>query len=182
MNLKKTFIKGLYIIEPNFFNDSRGYFFESYNKALFNKKIKNINFIQDNESKSLKGVLRGFHFQKPPYEQNKLVRCVCGKVLDIALDLRKNSPTYGKHKSIILSEKNKLQFFIPLGFAHAFIVLSDSAIFSYKVDKKYAPSYDSGVIWNDKTLSIDWRLNKSEIIVSEKDKNLIPFSELNSPF
>ena len=182
MNFKKTSIDGLIIIEPKIFNDSRGYFFESYNQNLFKKDIKNINFIQDNESKSVKGVLRGFHFQNPPYEQNKLVRCVSGKVLDVALDLRKNSPTYGMFKSIILSEKNKLQFFIPIGFAHAFIVLSETAIFSYKVDNKYVPNYESGLIWNDPTLSIDWGLNKSEIIVSKKDKKLKFFSEFKSPF
>ena len=138
--------------------------------------------MQDNESKSSKGVLRGLHFQKPPFQQAKLVRCVEGEVLDVALDIRKNSKTYGKHIAVLLSGENKRQLFVPRGFAHGFLVLSKSAIFSYKVDNIYSPEHDSGVIWNDPNLSIDWGFDKSELIISEKDKNLDFFSNLNSPF
>ena len=182
MKLIQTSITGLTVIEPKVFNDTRGYFYEPYNKNNFNKFFGETNFIQDNESKSNKGVLRGFHFQKPPYDQAKLVRCIKGKVLDIALDLRKKSDTYGKYEKVILSGENKKQFFIPRGFAHAFLVLSETALFSYKVDNIYAPDYDSGVIWNDPVLSIDWPINDSELIISKKDKNLGLFSNLLSPF
>ena len=182
MKLTKTNISDLVIIEPKVFEDSRGYFFEPYNKEKFDKYFGSTNFIQDNESKSIKGVLRGFHFQKPPFDQAKLVRCIEGEVLDVALDLRKNSSTYGKHEKVILSGHNKKQFFIPRGFAHAFLVLSEAAIFSYKVDNIYAPKFDSGVIWNDSNLSIDWGFKESELIISEKDKNLNFISEVNSPF
>lgn len=182
MEIKKTSINGLLIIEPMVFNDERGYFLESYNKQKLEKALPQINFIQDNESKSTKGVLRGLHFQKPPFDQSKLVRCIQGEVLDIAVDLRKDSPTFGKHESIILSGDNKRQFFIPKGFAHGFIVLSKEAIFAYKVDNSYAPDYDSGIIWNDPNLKIDWKLEENEIIISEKDKNLQNFSEIINPF
>ncbi len=181
MKIIETFIHDLLIIEPELFYDERGFFYESYNKNKLDKIIKT-NFVQDNESKSNKGVLRGFHFQKPPYDQAKLVRCISGEVLDIALDLRKKSDTYGKYEKVILSGENKKQFFIPRGFAHAFLVLSETALFSYKVDNIYAPDYDSGVIWNDPVLSIDWPLNDSEIIISKKDKNLDLFSKILSPF
>jgi len=177
-----TFIKDLKILEPKVFTDERGYFFEPFNKYNFQKHFGEINFIQDNESKSTRGVLRGFHFQKPPYEQSKLVRCVKGKVLDIALDLRKESKTFGKYESVVLSETNKKQFFIPKGFAHAFLVLSNEAIFSYKVDNVYAPKFDSGVFWDDPELNINWGINKSEIIISEKDLNLKLLKNLESPF
>ena len=182
MKLTKTAIDGLVILEPKIFKDSRGYFFEPYNKFTFDKYIGITNFVQDNESKSERGVLRGLHFQKPPYAQAKLVRCIDGEVIDIALDLRKNSSTYGHYHKILLSSKNKKQFFIPRGFAHAFLVISSYAIFSYKVDNIYAPNYDSGVIWNDSDLAIDWGINESELIISEKDKNLSSFSDINSPF
>jgi dTDP-4-dehydrorhamnose 3,5-epimerase len=182
MKITKTSISGLVIIEPKVFNDSRGYFYEPYNKSKFDKLIGEINFVQDNESKSSKGVLRGFHFQKPPYDQAKLVRCINGEVMDIALDLRKKSNTYGKYEKVILSGENKKQFFIPRGFAHAFLVLSETAIFSYKVDNIYAPEFDSGVSWNDPNLLIDWRINELELIISEKDKSLSFLSEFNSPF
>lgn len=182
MKIIKTSINDLLIIEPKIFKDSRGYFFEPYNLKSYKKTLGVINFVQDNESKSSRGVLRGFHFQKPPFEQAKLVRCVSGKVLDVAIDLRKNSPTFGKHESVILSEENKLQFFIPRGFAHAFLVLSETAIFSYKVDNIYAPEFDSGIIWNDSSLSIDWGINESELIISEKDKSLNELSNIKSPF
>ena len=182
MKITDTSILDLVIIEPKVFSDSRGYFFETYNKEKFDKNFGITNFVQDNESKSSKGVLRGFHFQKPPYDQAKLVRCIEGQVLDIALDLRKQSKTYGKYEKVILSADNKKQFFIPRGFAHAFLVLSEAAIFSYKVDNIYAPKYDSGIAWNDQSLSVDWGLNESELILSEKDKNLPFLSKINSPF
>lgn len=182
MKLTKTDISGLTIIEPNVFSDSRGYFFEPYNKIKFDEHFGITNFVQDNESNSERGVLRGFHFQKPPFEQAKLVRCIQGKVLDIALDIRKKSKTYGKYKKVILSGENKKQFFIPRGFAHAFLVLSRTAVFSYKVDNIYAPKYDSGVIWNDTKLSIDWEFEESEMIISNKDKKLDSLINVKSPF
>ena len=182
MKILKTSIKDLVVIEPEIFYDSRGYFFESYNQNLFIKKLGDFKFVQDNESKSSKGVLRGFHFQKPPFEQAKLVRCIEGEVLDVALDLRKNSSTYGKHEKVILSGDNKKQFFIPRGFAHAFLVLSETAIFSYKVDNIYAPESDSGIIWNDPNLLIDWGKDDSKLIISEKDKNLDMLKNFESPF
>ena len=182
MKITKTSISGLVIIEPKIFNDSRGYFYEPYNKSNFDKLICETNFIQDNESKSSKGVLRGFHFQKPPYDQAKLVRCIKGEVLDIALDLRKKSNTYGKYEKVILSGKNKKQFFVPRGFAHAFLVLSETAIFSYKVDNIYAPQSDSGIIWNDPSLLINWGIDDSKLIISEKDKSLGELKNFESPF
>ena len=182
MKVEQTSIEGLVVIEPEIFYDSRGYFFESYNQNLFIKKLGYFKFIQDNESKSSKGVLRGFHFQKPPFEQAKLVRCIEGEVLDVALDLRKNSSTYGKHEKVILSGDNKKQFFIPRGFAHAFLVLSETAIFSYKVDNIYAPQSDSGIIWNDPSLLINWGIDDSKLIISEKDKSLGVLKNFESPF
>jgi dTDP-4-dehydrorhamnose 3,5-epimerase len=182
LKVKQTSISGLVVIEPKVFYDSRGYFFESYNQNLFIKKLGNFKFVQDNESKSFKGVLRGFHFQKPPFEQAKLIRCVEGKVLDLALDLRKNSTTYGKYEKVILSGDNKKQFLIPRGFAHAFLVLSETAIISYKVDNLYAPQSESGVIWNDPSLLIDWVIDESKLIISERDKNLSLLKDIESPF
>ena len=182
MKVEQTSIKDLVVIEPEIFYDSRGYFFESYNQNLFIKKLGDFKFVQDNESKSSKGVLRGFHFQKPPFEQAKLVRCIEGEVLDVALDLRKNSSTYGKYEKVILSEDNKKQFFIPRGFAHAFLVLSETAICSYKVDNIYVPKFDSGIIWNDPSLLINWGIDDSKLIISDKDKNLDMFKNFESPF
>tara|TARA_Y100000766_G_C18900598_1_gene603230 strand:- start:1670 stop:2218 length:549 start_codon:yes stop_codon:yes gene_type:complete len=182
LKIIKTSINGLVVIEPKIFYDSRGYFFESYNQNQFLKKLGDFNFVQDNESKSSRGVLRGFHFQKPPYEQAKLVRCIKGQVLDVALDLRKNSSTYGKYEKVILSEDNKKQFFIPRGFAHAFLVMSETATFSYKVDNVYAPNFENGVIWNDPSLLINWGIDDSKLIISEKDKKLDLLSEIKSPF
>tara|TARA_Y100000741_G_scaffold363106_1_gene350566 strand:+ start:155 stop:703 length:549 start_codon:yes stop_codon:yes gene_type:complete len=182
MKFKETSLDDAFVIEPNVYLDKRGYFFESYNQAKFNKIIKKINFIQDNESKSTKGVLRGFHFQNPPFNQAKLVRCVEGKVLDVALDLRKKSKTYGQCQKVILTGKNKKQFFIPNGFAHAFLVLSNYAIFSYKVDNIYSRNHENGILWNDPSISIDWGIPKSKIIISEKDKMLSHLSNFNSPF
>lgn len=182
MKFIKTNIEGLVILEPKIYEDSRGYFFEPYNKLIFENNFGKIDFVQDNESKSERGVLRGFHFQKPPFAQAKLVRCVEGEVLDIAVDLRKKSKTFGKYHKVILSSKNKKQFFIPRGFAHAFLVLSKFAVFNYKVDNVYAPDYDSGIIYNDTDLSIDWGLEESELKISEKDKNLPSLREIKTPF
>lgn len=182
MKFIKTDISEVVILEPKIFGDHRGYFFESFNKELFESNVQEANFIQDNESKSSKGVLRGLHFQKPPYAQAKLVRCIKGKVLDVAVDIRIGSPTYGKHVTVELSEENKKQLFIPRGFAHGFIVLSEDAIFAYKVDNTYAPDYDCGVKWDDKDLSIDWVLKETEIQLSDKDQNLDYLKEFESPF
>jgi len=182
MNLIKTKLDGLVVLKPTVFKDNRGYFMESYNQKNINKLLGNVNFVQDNESESSRGVLRGLHFQKPPYTQAKLVRCLKGSVLDVALDLRKDSKTYGIFETISLTEENKKQLFIPKGFAHGFIVLSKSAILSYKVDNYYNPESESGIIWNDPDLNIDWKINKNEIIVSEKDKNLPTFNEIINPF
>ena len=155
---------------------------ESYNQKNINKLLGDIHFVQDNESESSRGVLRGLHFQKPPFAQAKLVRCLKGEILDVALDLRKKSKTYGLFETILLSDKNKNQLFIPKGFVHGFVVLSKSAIVSYKVDNYYDPNYESGVLWNDSDLNIDWKINDSEIILSEKDKGLPTFNEIISPF
>ena len=182
MNLIKRSIDGLFIIEPTIFKDERGYFIESFNQKNINNLFGEINFLQDNESKSSRGVLRGLHFQKPPFAQTKLVRCLKGVILDVVLDLRKKSITYGQFDTNFLSDKNKYELFIPKGFAHGFIVLSKSAIVSYKVDNYYAPKYESGVLWNDKDLNIDWNIKFEDIIVSEKDKKLLPLNKINSPF
>ena len=182
MKVKKTKIKDLLIIEPRIYNDSRGFFFESYNQKIYDKFGIESKFVQDNESFSKRGTLRGFHFQKPPHAQSKLVRCSFGKVLDIAIDIRLNSPTYGHYVKVILSDKNKKQFYIPSGFAHAFLVLSDYALFNYKVDNFYNPSSDSGIYWDDPSLNIDWGIDKSEIITSKKDSELKLINDLNSPF
>ena len=180
MKINKTFIEDLLIIEPQLFKDERGFFYESYNKTKFDKII-NIVFVQDNESKSNKGVIRGLHFQKPPFEQTKLVRCVSGKILDVVVDIRTNSKTYGKSFSIELSSKNNKQLFVPKGFAHGFQVISDEAIVNYKVDEYYNPDLDSGIIWNDKDLSIALNLDLKPIL-SEKDLKLDLFKNLKSPF
>ena len=182
MKFIKTEIPDVYIIEPLVFGDNRGYFLESFNLEKFEENIYPIKFVQDNESKSSRGVLRGLHFQKPPFEQAKLVRCIEGRVLDVAVDIRKESPTYGKHLAVELSGENKRQLFIPRGFAHGFSVLSESAIFAYKVDNTYAPESDSGIRFDDKELNIDWGLSVEEIQLSVKDKNLILFKDLDSPF
>jgi dTDP-4-dehydrorhamnose 3,5-epimerase len=182
MNFITTNIEGLIIIEPKVFGDSRGYFFETFQKETFNSNIKVTNFIQDNESKSTRGVLRGLHFQLPPFEQAKLVRVIDGEVLDVAVDLRKDSDTYGQHFAIHLTGENKKQLFIPRGFAHGFVVLSETAIFSYKVDNLYAPTHDSGIRWNDSTLEIDWKIETSAILLSDKDENLPSFNDFISPF
>ena len=181
MKFINTHIEGLLIIEPTVFSDERGCFLESYNKK-FEKAIGKISFEQDNETKSSKGVLRGLHFQKPPYAQAKLVRCIEGKVLDVAVDIRYGSATYGQHVIVELSGKTKKQVFIPRGFAHGFVVLSNSAIVSYKVDNKYAAAYDSGIRWDDQLLNIHWKLDESEILISKKDAKLPSFLEFETPF
>ena len=182
MKFTKTSIEGLVIIEPRVFGDERGYFLESYNEKEFEQAICKVSFVQDNESKSSKGVLRGLHFQKPPFNQAKLVRCIEGRVLDVAVDIRKGSPTYGKHVAIELSGENKKQVYVPRGFAHGFSVLSKTAIFAYKVDNRYAPESDSGIRYDDTELGIDWGLPQEEIQLSEKDKELPSFKDLDSPF
>ena len=182
MKFIKTAIPEVYIIEPSVFGDNRGYFLESFNLEKFEENIYPIKFVQDNESKSSKGVLRGLHFQKPPFEQSKLVRCIEGKVLDVAVDIRKGSPTYGMHVVVELSGENKRQLFVPRGFAHGFVVLSEFATFSYKVDNSYAPEYDSGIKYDDTDLNINWSLTENEAQLSVKDKNLPAFKDLNSPF
>jgi len=178
----KTDIPDVVIIETKVFGDTRGYFLESFNLEKFKEKVFPIKFIQDNESKSSRGVIRGLHFQKPPFSQAKLVRCIKGRVLDVAVDVRKGSPTYGKHVAIELSGENKRQLFVPRGFAHGFSVLSDTAIFAYKVDNTYVPESDSGIRFDDKELNINWGLSEEEICLSVKDKNLPAFRDLNSPF
>ena len=170
------------LFEPNLYYDSRGYFSEIHNQKMIKKHVGNIDFVQDNESKSCKGTVRGLHFQKPPYAQSKLVRCVQGKILDIAVDLRKKSKYFSKVSTNILSEKNKLQIFIPKGFAHGFIVLSNSALVSYKVDNYYNQDYEGGILWNDSNLKIDYKINIENVIISEKDQNLPPLSKLSNPF
>lgn len=170
MNIIKTDIEGVVIIEPKVFGDSRGYFFESYSQRDFNSLVGGVNFVQDNESKSCYGVIRGLHFQKPPFEQSKLVRVVKGKVLDVAVDIREGSPTFGKHVAVELSEDNHRQLFIPKGFAHGFSVLSEEAVFQYKCDNFYAPEYEGAIAWDDPALGIDWRIPVDKVIISEKDK------------
>ena len=182
MKFVNTPIEGLVIIEPTVFEDDRGYFSESYNKKKFEKAIGKISFVQDNESKSSKGVLRGLHFQKPPYAQAKLVRCIEGKVLDVAVDIRDGSETYGQYVSVELTGENKKQVFIPRGFAHGFLVLSESAIFAYKVDNSYAPTHDAGIRWDDSLLNIQWGVSESDVLVSEKDAKLPFFLEFETPF
>ena len=182
MKFIETKISDVIIIEPTVFGDVRGYFLESYNQKKFEEVVGKISFVQDNESKSSKGVLRGLHFQKPPFEQAKLVRCIEGEVLDVAVDIRKNSKTYGHHVAVLLSGENKRQLFVPRGFAHGFLVLSESATFAYKVDNTYAPEFDAGIRWNDKELNIQWGIDDSEVMISAKDTELPFLSEFESPF
>ena len=174
MIFNKTPFPGLFLIEPKVFGDDRGYFFESFNQPEFEKAIGKIEFLQDNESKSGYGVLRGLHFQKPPFTQAKLVRCITGSILDVVVDLRIGSPTYKKNYTTLLSGDNKLQLFIPRGFAHGFVVVSEEAIFSYKVDNLFAPEHDAGIRFDDPELLIDWKLPTTVLKLSEKDRTL-PF-------
>lgn len=169
MEVIKTDIDGVVIIEPRIFRDERGYFFESFSQRDFQEKVCNTVFVQDNESKSSYGVLRGLHFQKPPYAQSKLVRVIKGAVLDVAVDIRKGSPTFGQHVAVELTEDNHRQFFIPRGFAHGFSVLTDEVIFQYKCDNFYAPQSEGALAWNDPDLGIDWRIPTDKVLLSEKD-------------
>ena len=177
MNYIQTEIDGVWLIEPNVYSDERGYFMEAFKKEEFEAKIGPVDFVQDNESKSSFGVLRGLHYQKGEYSQAKLVRVLKGKVLDVAVDLRRSSPTFGKHVSALLSEENKRQFFIPRGFAHGFVVLSEEAVFMYKVDNKYAPQAEASIVYNDETLGIDWMLGESQMLLSPKDKEGMAFRD-----
>lgn len=169
MNIIQTDIPGVVIVEPRVFGDHRGYFFESFSEREFAGQVCEVKFVQDNESKSSYGVLRGLHFQKPPYAQSKLVRVVQGKVLDVSVDIRRGSPTFGKHVAVELSEDNKRQVFIPKGFAHGFVVLSETAVFQYKCDEYYAPQSEGAIAWNDPDLGIDWQLPAEDLILSAKD-------------
>ena len=182
MEVIKTAIEGVYIIEPKVFGDARGYFFESFSEREFQEKVGDIHFVQDNESMSKFGVMRGLHFQCPPYAQSKLVRCVRGKVIDVAVDIRKGSPTYGQHVAVLLTEENHRQFFIPQGFAHGFVVLSESAVFQYKCDNFYHPEADGGISILDESLGIDWGLAMEEALLSEKDTKHPKLAEFDSPF
>lgn len=180
MEVIKTHIKDLLIIKPKVFEDARGYFFESYNEGVFKQHGIDVNFIQDNQSLSNSGVLRGLHFQAPPFAQGKLVRVINGAVLDIAVDIRKNSATYGQHISIELTEENKTMFYIPPGFAHGFLTLNDHTVFSYKCSNLYNKASEGTVLWNDKDLNINWNIENP--VLSEKDMMGTPFKEFNSPF
>lgn len=182
MEIIRTEIDGPVILRPRIFRDERGYFFESYNKKVFDSEVAPVDFVQDNQSKSSFGVMRGLHFQRPPFAQAKLVRCIKGKVLDVAVDIRKGSPTYGRHVAVELSEENMLQFFIPRGFAHGFVVLSDEAVFQYKCDIFYAPEADGGISITDESLGIDWKIDISEAILSEKDRKHPLLADFKSPF
>ena len=177
MNYIQTEIAGVWIIEPKVFYDARGYFMEAFKEEEFRANIGDVHFVQDNESKSSFGVLRGLHYQKGEYSQAKLVRVIKGKVLDVAVDLRRSSPTFGKYVSVELSEENKRQFFIPRGFAHGFLVLSEEAIFTYKVDNGYAPQAEASIRFNDETIGIDWPVAESQFILSEKDGHAVSFKD-----
>lgn len=182
MEIINTAIDGVVIIEPRVFKDTRGYFFESFSQREFEEKVRKIKFVQDNESMSSYGVMRGLHFQRPPFSQSKLVRCVKGAVLDVAVDIRKGSPTYGQHVAVELTEDNHWQFFIPRGFAHGFAVLSETAVFQYKCDNFYAPEADGGISIKDENLCIDWRIPVDNAILSEKDIKHVSLKDFDSPF
>ena len=182
MKVIKTPIEGVVIIEPKVFNDARGYFFESFSQREFEGKVRKINFVQDNESMSSYGVMRGLHFQAPPFTQSKLVRCVKGRVLDVAVDIRKGSPTYGQHVAVELTEENHRQFFVPRGFAHGFAVLSETAVFQYKCDNFYAPQADGGISIKDDSLGIDWHIPVENALLSEKDTKHALLKDFDSPF
>ena len=182
MEVIRTAIEGVYVIEPKVFGDARGYFFESFSEREFKEKVGDIHFVQDNESMSKFGVMRGLHFQRPPYAQSKLVRCVKGEVIDVAVDIRKGSPTYGQHVAVRLTEENHRQFFIPQGFAHGFAVLSESAVFQYKCDNFYHPEADGGISIMDESLGIDWELKMEEALLSEKDTKHPKLVEFDTPF
>lgn len=177
MNYIETDIKGVFIIEPKVFEDARGYFMEAWKQSEFEQHIGAVDFIQDNESKSCFGVLRGLHYQKGEYSQAKLVRVIKGSVLDVAVDIRRSSPTFGKHVMVELSEDNKRQFYIPRGFAHGFLVLSEEAVFTYKVDNVYAPQAEAGIRWDDNTLGIKWPIDPAKVITSDKDLRQPAFAD-----
>ena len=182
MQVIKTSIPDVLIFEPKVFGDDRGYFMESFREDVFREHVGEVKFVQDNESKSGYGVLRGLHFQKPPYTQSKLVRAIRGEVLDVAVDLREGSPTYGQHVAVRLSEQNKRQLWVPKGFAHGFVVLSEEAVFAYKCDNYYAPDYDAGLAFDDPSLNIDWMVEKEQLLLSGKDKNHPVLAELEKVF
>lgn len=182
MEVIRTAIDGVVIIEPRVFRDSRGYFFESFNLKEFEQKVRPVNFVQDNESCSSYGVLRGLHFQKPPFAQSKLVRVVQGTVLDVAVDIRRGSPTFGRHVAVELSGENHRQFFIPRGFAHGFCVLSTAALFQYKCDNFYAPQSEGAIAWDDPDLGIDWRIPSDRVLLSDKDRSHPRLRDIDSPF
>lgn len=182
MEVIKTELEGVVIIEPRIFTDARGYFFESFSQKEFEEKVRPICFVQDNESRSSYGVMRGLHFQRPPFTQSKLVRCVKGAVLDVAVDIRKGSPTYGKSVAVELTEDNHRQFFVPRGFAHGFSVLSEEAVFQYKCDNFYAPQADGGISIQDQSLGIDWRIPAERALLSEKDLKHPALCDFDSPF
>lgn len=182
MEVIKTNIDGVVILEPRIFEDSRGYFFESFSLREFEEKVRPINFVQDNESMSSYGVMRGLHFQRPPFTQSKLVRVIKGAVLDVAVDIRKGSPTYGQHVAVELTEYNHRQFFVPRGFAHGFAVLSETAVFQYKCDEFYHPEADGGVSILDDSLGIDWKIPTDKAILSDKDLKHALLKDFNSPF
>ena len=182
MYVIRTEIDGVVIIEPKIFGDARGYFFESFSQREFEEKVRKINFVQDNESMSSYGVMRGLHFQRPPFTQSKLVRCVKGAVLDVAVDIRKGSPTYGQHVAVELTEDNHRQFFVPRGFAHGFAVLSETAIFQYKCDNFYAPQADGGISIKDESFGIDWKIPTDKALLSEKDTLHECLKDFDSPF
>ena len=182
MEVIKTALDGVVIIEPRVFKDSRGYFFESYSQREFEEKVRKINFVQDNESMSYYGVLRGLHFQRPPFSQSKLIRCVKGAVLDVVVDIRKGSPTYGQHVSVELTDENHRQVFVSRGFAHGFSVLSETAVFQYKCDNFYAPQADGGISILDDTLGIDWQIPMEQALLSEKDTLHPRLRDFDSPF
>lgn len=182
MNVIKTDIEGVVVIEPRVFDDARGYFFESYSKRRFDEVVRPVEFVQDNESMSTRGVIRGLHFQRPPFSQSKLVRCVRGAVLDVVVDIRRGSPTYGRHVAVELTGENRRQLFVPRGFAHGFAVLSDEAVFQYKCDNYYHPESEGGISIADHSLGIDWRIDPAEAILSEKDLRNPMFSDFESPF
>ena len=182
MNVIETGIEGLLILEPRIFKDARGYFFESFSQREFEEKVGPVRFVQDNESMSTYGVMRGLHFQRPPYTQSKLVRCVSGRVLDVAVDIRLGSPTYGQHVAVELSAENHRQFFISKGFAHGFAVLSETAVFQYKCDEFYHPEADDGISILDGSLDIDWRIPTDKAVLSEKDTRHGMLADFQSPF
>ena len=182
MEIIKTGIEGLLILEPRIFQDARGYFFESFSQREFEEKVGPVHFVQDNESMSTYGVMRGLHFQRPPYTQTKLVRCVSGRVLDVAVDIRRGSPTYGQHVAVELTAENHRQFFIPKGFAHGFAVLSETAVFQYKCDEFYHPEADAGISILDESLGIDWRIPMDKAILSDKDTRHGMLADFQSPF